>query len=489
MLSRKLVPGVMLLTVAILLGGCGSYKAPKKTTPVTGGLVILVGDDPACNVLSFRATIRGIKLVPQGGGESVLPLGADPFLFVDFASLRDTSTILHIGQVNEGTYDQAQIEFGATQMGVFDGTLTPPVRNSTTTSSNPTPTFPIDPPLVITKDAVAGLRVDFDLQRSITVNSQGRITQAVSPVVKLTSVTADDTSGFGRMETLNGFVLSVTNSSTVEEFTGSFSMQALSGSSGAPVVSVSLKPDTDLFGVSGLNQLSGGSYVEVNGIVDAKGNIVADTVEVEAKENSATNRLALIGPILSITKDANGNAKDFDLFVAGEQPESQFALPLGTVVHVTLSSSTRYQFSSRPVNFASLPFDATSLAVGQDVVVHGPFTKASDDSFSVPGEAVYLKLQTRQGNLTSLVKASSDDKTGAFFMSPCEGVLQGSPLLVFTNNQTAFVNVNGLSGLTAPPSLLIKGLLFFDLEGGTVRGVTVPPETLVLLANQVHKLP
>jgi len=367
--------------------------------------------------------------------------------------------------------------------------LTPPIRNKTTSNPSTTPTFPIEPPLVITKDTVAGLRVDYDLRRSITVNSQGQITQAVNPVVKLTSITPDDASGFGRLEALNGFVLTVANSSSVEEFTGSFSMQVLSGSSGVPVVSVSLKPDTDLFGVSGLNQLSGGSYVEVNGIVDAKGNIVADTVEVEAKENSATNRLALIGPILSITKDANGNAKDFDLFVAGEQPESQFALPLGTVVHVTLSSSTRYQFSSRPVNFASLPFDATSLAVGQDVVVHGPFTKASDDSFSVPGEAVYLKLQTRQGNLTSLVKASSDDKTGAFFMSPCEGVLQGSPLLVFTNNQTAFVNVNGLSGLTAPPSLLIKGLLFFDLEGGTVRGVTVPPETLVLLANQVHKLP
>lgn len=475
--------------VAAVFAGCGSSKKTTQPASETGGLAIFVGDSPSCNLLSFRGNIRGLTLMRQGGGDA-FPFGSQtpPFINVDFASLRDSTTVLHIGQSPVGTFDQVKIDFGVTQFSVFDPALTPPLSLKTGTFTEASPTFSIQPPLTVTKGSVAGLRIDLDLGRAIVLDSQGQVTTTLSPVAKLTTLTPNDTDGFGTLERMRGFVLAVNNTSTAD-FIGGFTFQTLSGSSQVPIFAVSLTPDTQLFGAPALNQLLPGSFVELNGFMDSKGNVVARSVEVQDQVNSLQNRLALIGTILSIIKDANGAPTEFNLEVAEEQPENQFLLPLDSVVRVNLSASTRFQFSSRSVNFASLPFDVTSLAVGQRVVAHGPFTKADDGTVTVAGESVYLSLQTHEGNFSLPVQAGSDDKTGAFFLAPCGEVFQGSPILVVTNRDTAFVNVSGLSALTRQPTLLIKGLLFFDLQGGTVNGVTVPAGTLVLIANGVHQFP
>lgn len=475
--------------VAAFFAGCGSSKKTTPPPPENGGLAIFVADSPSCNILSFRGNIRGLTLMRQGGGDA-FPFGSltPPFINVNFASLRDTTTILHIGQTPVGTYDQAKIDFGVAQFSVFDPALTPPLSLKTGTFTEASPTFPIQPPLTVAKGSVAGLRIDLDLGRSIVPDSQGQVTTTLNPVAKLTTITPNDTNGFGTLERMRGFVLSVNNTST-SDFIGGFTFQTLSGSSQVPIFTVSLTRDTQLFGAPALNQLLPGSFVELDGFMDSKGNVVARSVEVQDQENSLQNRLALIGTILSVTKDANGIPIEFGLEVAEEQPESPFTLPLDSVARVKLSASTRYQFSSRSANFASLPFNVTSLAVGQPVVAHGPFTRADDGTFTVAGESVFLTLQTHEGNFSSLVQTGSDDRTGAFFLAPCGEVFQGSPILVVTNRDTAFVNVSGLSALTRQPTLLVKGLLFFDLQGGTANGVTVPPGTLVLIANGVRQLP
>jgi len=65
--------------------------------------------------------------------------------------------------------------------------------------------------------------------------------------------------------------------------------------------------------------------------------------------------------------------------------------------------------------------------------------------------------------------------------------------MVVTNSQTTFVNVAGLAELTPQPTLLVKGLPFFQPQATTVNasnGVTVPVPagTLVMLAKQVRRL-
>jgi len=63
--------------------------------------------------------------------------------------------------------------------------------------------------------------------------------------------------------------------------------------------------------------------------------------------------------------------------------------------------------------------------------------------------------------------------------------------MVLTNNQTTFVNLSGLSALggsTGAPTLLVKGLPFYETQAQTINGVAVPAGTLVILAKQVHQL-
>jgi hypothetical protein len=109
----------------------------------------------------------------------------------------------------------------------------------------------------------------------------------------------------------------------------------------------------------------------------------------------------------------------------------------------------------------------------------------------VAADKVYDKLQSIQGSFSSLVQVAKDDKTGAFVFTPCSTFFQGTSTMVLTSNQTAFVNVSGLSSLSGhgtQPSLLVKGLPFFEAQAQTINGVPVPAGTLVILAKQVHQL-
>ena len=55
---------------------------------------------------------------------------------------------------------------------------------------------------------------------------------------------------------------------------------------------------------------------------------------------------------------------------------------------------------------------------------------------------------------------------------------------------TNFTGVNGLTGLTAAPTLNTRGLLFYEqTSGATVSGGSWVAPTWVLQARQVHQLP
>jgi hypothetical protein len=88
----------------------------------------------------------------------------------------------------------------------------------------------------------------------------------------------------------------------------------------------------------------------------------------------------------------------------------------------------------------------------------------------------------------SMLAVGSDNETGVFVLTPCCTLLQGVPLYVVTNNQTAFVNVTGLSGITPVNSLLVKGMPYYEPQAVTINGVAIPAGTMVMQAKQVHVL-
>jgi hypothetical protein len=245
--------------------------------------------------------------------------------------------------------------------------------------------------------------------------------------------------------------------------------------------------------------------MEVDAYIDVDGNFVATSVEDEYTENvpplgsTEPPTLAIIGPVTSVTRDGSGNVTSFNLWARDVEPNNASVVELDSIPVVNLSSSTTYQYSSRSSNFANLPFGPSNISVGQEVIVHGLVTPPTGGGGSggptlpttVTAYKVYLKLQSIQGGFSSLVQVAGDDKTGAFTFSPCSTMFQGTPTMVLTNNQTVFVNLTGLSSLSgqgATPTLLVKGLPFFEGQAQTINGVPVPAGTLVILAKQVHQL-
>jgi hypothetical protein len=517
MLKRILVMGLAVGVAGLVVTSCGSTK--KTTTVSTGAILTFVEDVPACGVVNFRSSIAGLALTPQGGDIPYTVFGGtssrQPFYKVDFGKLRDFSALLDIGSLPVGTYDKASIAFVSPTLITYDTNFDPPIKFIGTILPSTTPTFNINPPLVITDHGVTGLRVDFNLRKSIALDNDGQVTSSMNPVVNFAPITPTSAEGFGNLDDIKGFVTSVTPTSTGTGFIGGFGLQTLSGT--APLISADLTDSTQICGpptISNqacvpipLNQLLTGSFIEMDGFVNTSGNLVANSIEVEDREAPENNKLAFIGEVMpnSIVRGANGDVSQFRLYVSEEEPDDALYVPLDTVVEVNLSTSTIYQASGRPqwpgstisTNFVNLPFDAASIVEGQELVVHGVFkvaptsTSGAVSLTQVAADKVFLKLQSHLGNFSALVAAGADDRTGGFWLAACGSLFQGAPgapILVLTNSQTAYLNVTGLSGLTPQNALVIKGLLFYDRPGGTLNGVDVPPGTLVLVAKQVHQV-
>ncbi|MGH9353960.1 MAG: hypothetical protein ACRD2G_17660, partial [Terriglobia bacterium] len=376
----------------------------------------------------------------------------------------------------------------------------------------------------------SNLQIDFNLAQSIPLNAQGQIntsnssgtqTLTVTPVLTGTGLTASGSQGFGEMDDVKGYILSVNNSATSSgntNFIGSFVLQTLPGlettaalQGAGQEIAVNLTSGNALIGAPPfLNQLTTGKFVEVDGYLDAFGNFVAKTVVVEDQEDIANFIASFEGYVLSVSKDSNGNLTQFQMAVTDEYPNTETSATTGNPVPfdtppliVNVSSATGWHFSAPGVNFANLTALPAGLAVGQRVVVHGTYVPppttpsgGAASSTTLTANNVYFPLQTVSGSYVSLLTASSDNATGGFVLSPCASFYQGQPVYVITNGQsqndqfavTQFVNLNGLAGLTSSPQLLVRGLLIFDQAGGPLNGIKIPPNSYVLLANKVHQL-
>ena len=503
MLKHVLPISLVVGLAAAILTNCGGNNSTTSTTTPTGGLVGLISDAPLCDAISVQVTLQDVDLKAVGTGAithfiQTTPSFA-PAIKVNLQSLRDQPSVLYVNTVKEGTYDKATVQIQFFQIATYDPTQDPPVKIlNGDLGGNTAPEVAINPPLVVESGKVSALRFEFDVARSLVLDNQGQITGAVNPVIHATPVNPIESGQLAQLPNLVGFVRSVSTAKTTSNanYIGSFQLQLLSAStSGAPAVAVNFTqdPGTTVIPPQTLPEIVTNNFAEVSGYLDQGGNLVGQTVEFEDHEDPINNRIALSGPIVSLTKDVSGNVTQFSQWVKDEQPADEFGIPLDTIVQVNLSPSTTYQVSALANNFANLPFGTTSFAMGQEVTVHGPYTKPTTtttppEPTTVAAEKVFLRDQAFQGSLGALLQVGSDNRTGAFSLAPCCTLLKSAPVYVLTNNETVFVNVTGLSALTPQGSLLIRGVPFFQPAAATINGISVPAGTLVMLARQVHVL-
>lgn len=501
----RLAAGLLLASVAVLMAiSCGgsSSSSSVSSTPSTGGLYTFIADTPSCDVLSLSMFATEVDLHKVGQPSSTLvtiwPTNTSATSpVIEMSTLRDTMTIANVTSIASGTYDQVVIKAVVNKAEAFDSALSPPVSSISASVSNASVTVDLQPNLVVTGGKVSALYLDLNLPQSLAVDSQGQLTGVVKWVFSAQPLVASSSTGFGEMDDLHGFVTSVTSTSPGTGFTSSFGLQTLSqtASGAGPALSVDLTDKTDLIGVSKIDQLTTGSYVEVDGYVNENGNLVANAVQVEDREDVTKDLLGYVGPVLTVKKGSSGNVTQFEMLARETEPEDTTSVPVDTPITVNVSPSSTfnpYLLSSDLTSLASswnLAFDSNTLVPGQEVVVHGVFNAPSSGTTTVAANSIYPRLQSVQGNFYQLVgQPGSDNRTGVFQLTPCASIFSGRTFMVVTDAQTDFVNTFGLTTLSPTTPLVVRGLMFFDASGSTFNNVQIPAGTLVLLAKQVRQL-
>lgn len=469
---------------SILMIACGgtSSNMTDPSAQSMGSVVVFGTDAPLCNVASLDATITAATLTPTGGGAPVSVLAGGQPEQVDFASLVGFATVLDLSSVPAGSYSDLTLTLSNPQLMVIDVTQTPPAPVAvTTTLSATTVTVTINPQLNVSAGGAAGLMVDFKMRQSVETDTNGQVTGAINPVFSAaaTSATSED------LDDLHGIVQSVSTTSSNSAFTGNFDLQLRAGT--GRVFTINVTSSTDFDGVSGLSALTTGTFVEVDGSVDTSGNIIAQQVEAEDQEDIDSQRAAFIGTVLSVTRDTTGNATQFNLLVLEEHPDAEQSVPIRDSVPVNITSDTIFRIPRMGKDWANLPFNASTLGVGQHLVVHGQFQIGANSAPTISARAIFLHLHGYRGNFTSLITAGTDGKTGGYLFTPCNSLFQGKTFTILTSDQTAFAGATDLNGLNPQPLEIVKGLLFYEQSANTINGVTWTPPTWVNVAKVVDQ--
>ena len=165
----------------LLLAGCGGGSSNSSST---GSSFVVATDAPMASVASFSVQVQGVELTDSNGNTASLINGTPT---VDFARYNGLQTLLDMNDIPAGTYTSVSVVLGPATIGYLNTGTTPPsitTQAATYPSSASTFTYTasLNNPLVVaTAGAPAGLRMDFDLQKSIGVDANGNLTGAVTP--------------------------------------------------------------------------------------------------------------------------------------------------------------------------------------------------------------------------------------------------------------------------------------------------------------------
>jgi len=477
------------LLATLLITGCAG--GPVHTPPANGQVVFFDTDAPVCGVESFWITITSANLLGNG---SPVPLvsSANPAR-VDFARLEDFTSILGTASVRPGTYTQLQLALTYPELIVLNTSTNPPTTQLVdVTLATTTLAITLNPPLVVSSSATSGLMMDFNLPQSLQVEGgTGQMTGTLTPQITITTSSSGPT--VGEATSLYGVVQSVSTKNLPSGFTGSFALAVADGTQ--PTLTILSNAGTvfEGDGVTGIDNLSAGTFVELDATANISGQIIAQIVDEEEQASFETLESAILGEIIGVTRDSSGNATAFTMYVADEVPpviqdyfENNYGGFIGAAFPFTLAASSKYFTNWGAWNQQAFTFGPQTLGLGEKVAVFHTSTAA----VPVSASQVFLRPRSAMGNFKALQVAGSDNLTGGFTLAPCSGLFGGKPFTVLTYADTVFSGLSGLSGLTSTPTLDITGVFFYAPTSGTANdGATWTAPTWVMQAREVHQLP
>lgn len=455
--SLVLVP---LAAVALLAAGCSSSMT-GTASGVTGSAFVIGTDAPLASVASFQVQVTGVDAI-DASGNSVSLLSGSPT--VDFARFNGLQTLLDMTSVPVGTYTSVKITLGsnATIGYLATGSGAPTIQTEAATLTTNTVTVTLAHPLAIAKaSAPAGLRVDFDLRKSIAVDSSGNITGSVTPTFHINAVGEGDSDAH-----IDEFTASVVS---VDAAGQTFVVQGPHGEQ----FTVKVDGQTEWDNNATINDLTTSSIVQVSGKLDSTASQTLDADEVAILSQHgfyASGQVTYVTP-------STGAATSFDLYVRGLEPSSGTGITLGNIATVDLSGTEKFLVYRMHDNMTQFLFNASSIVPGQTVAVGGPASGASSAS-AVSVTRVALRPWGFNG---TVVPNSVNSSQGTFQMqiNGFAGVLVPQTVTVYIGSDAEYRDgFSDFSEIGGNANVRVVGLLLRDPTSGK----------LVLLARFVDQM-
>jgi hypothetical protein len=433
---------------ALLAAGCSSMTGtPSSSSNVVTGQAFVIGTDaPAANVVSFTATLESVDAIDSNGNSQPLVSGTPA---VDFARYNGLQTLLDVDDVPAGTYKTISITLGpSVTVGYLDTSKTPPAVQTTTLTVSTSPiSVTLPSPVRIGQTTSGGVRLDFDLNKSIQ-ETNGQIT-GVNPTFSVTGVLPDDATA--HIDEFDAGVLTVNQ--TGQQFT-------IQGPHGRQFT-VNVNGQTQWDDNSNLGELSTSTIVQISGTLDkAESTIDADEVAILSNDGFfASGQVTYVMPAL-------GPANSFDLYVRALEPTTT-GVTLGNTATVNLNGNEKYFIYWLRNPMTEFLFNSSALVAGQDVSIGGPASGASDAT-NVTVKRVVLRQWGFEG---TVVPGSINLGAGTFKMQVTgfAGVLIPNPITVYIGPATDFrYGFTSMSDVPASVRLRVVGLLLKNPTDGSI---------------------
>jgi hypothetical protein len=452
--SRIIFGSLVALTVGFLLiAGCGGGLTPSTNTnsnSPTGASFVVGTDAPMASVVSFTVQLSTVNAFTSSDctGTGVSLVSGTPS--VDFARFNGLQTLIDMNDVPAGTYNCVSITLGPAMLGYLDtsagGAPTIQTEAATLTTTSVMATL-ANPMVVAQAGAPVGLHLDFDLHKSIQVDSNGQITGTVAPTFNIKVVNNSDPGAY--IDEFDTAVLSVDAGSQTFMIQGPHGRQ----------FTVNVNGQTEWDGGAALGDLNANSIVQISGFLDrADATIDADEVAILSDTGFyAAGQVTYVTP-------TSGPASSFDLYVRGTLPANT-GVADGNIATVDLSGSEKYSIYWMHGPLAQFLFNQSGLLPGQHVAVGGPATGATN------GQAVTVnRVVLRNWGFNGTIVPGSENAGNDTFqmkVNGVAGVLIPQTVTVYITNNTQFRDGwSTFADLTDGANVRVVGLLLKDPTSG-----------------------
>jgi hypothetical protein len=441
-----------LAAIALIVTGSSVTRAESAAASKPKGETFIIGTDaPLASVASFTVTVNSINAVDTSTNTSV-PLFSGPES-IDFARFNGLQTLLNINSVPVGTYDQIVVTLAQTPtigyLAVTSGNP-PALMTMTGTLSSTTITKTLKNPLVVTAAEPVGIRMDFNLHKSIEVMS-GQITGSVDPVFAINVVRPADPGAF-----IDEFDTAVV---TANQSAQTFVVQGPHGH----MWTIAVTGSTVWDGGATFDSLAANTIVQISGNIErATSTITADEITVLSQTGFWAGGLA------TYVTPSTGAAPSFDLYVRGLLPASgtgATGVTLGQIATVDLTGKEKFFVRWNRNPLTQFIFNSSTLLAGQSLSIGGTLTGAEDSS-AVSTKRVNLR---DWGYIGKVVTGSVDVKKDTFQMEVdgFAGQLIPQKITVYLTGRSLFrYGYTGIRELKGGDAVRVVGLLLNDKAAG-----------------------